>query len=78
MLGSDNVHVTATAEEAMAAARSVIRENYSLVLPMGGDGTLSCWIDTLVHEIMRAEDGEIGVEEAVERLPLIGYGEYIG
>lgn len=52
IFGEDNVHVTATAEEAAAAARAVICGNYSLVVPMGGDGTLSCWIDRLVDEIM--------------------------
>ena len=71
VLGSDNVHVTTTAEEATVAARTILRENYSLVLPMGGDGTLSGWIDRLVCEVM-AQDESLGVEEAVERLPLIG------
>ncbi|KAL3805183.1 hypothetical protein ACHAWO_006968 [Cyclotella atomus] len=72
ILGDENVHVTSTADEARAAARHVIGDKYSLVIPMGGDGTLSAWIDNLVEEVM-LQDGVGEVEEAVGRLPVIGY-----
>ena len=76
VLGDENVHVTTTALEARNAAREVISNNYSLVLPMGGDGTLSCWIDLLVDTILEQPGGGGGsVEDAVEKLPLIGYGQ---
>lgn len=52
----------------------MISHKYSLVIPMGGDGTLSAWIDNLVEEVMR-QDGLGEVEEAVGRLPVIGYGK---
>lgn len=72
------MHVTTTALEARNAARAVVMNNYSLVLPMGGDGTLSCWIDLLVDTIMEQPGGGGGsVEDAVEKLPLIGYGELV-
>jgi hypothetical protein len=43
---------------------------------MGGDGTLSAWIDNLVSEIMRQGD-VASVEKAMEKLPVIGYGETV-
>lgn len=74
VLGEANVHVTSSAREARLAARSVISGNYSLVVPMGGDGTLSAWIDCLVQEIIDQQPyGTCTVEEAMQRLPVIGY-----
>ncbi|KAL9179673.1 hypothetical protein ACHAXT_008963 [Thalassiosira profunda] len=89
LFGEGNVFVTRTAEEAKLAARTVVRgcEMYSLVVPVGGDGTLSGWINTMVDEMMlyhklEGEGDENGsanatdsitVEEAVKQLPLLGY-----
>ncbi|KAL3791452.1 hypothetical protein HJC23_011508 [Cyclotella cryptica] len=74
VLGEANVHVTSSAEEARLAARCVIRGNYSLVVPMGGDGTLSGWIDDMVQELMEYRpQGSCTVEEAMRRLPVVGY-----
>ena len=39
---------------------------------MGGDGTLSAWIDNLISEIMDQYDMR-EVEEAMGRLPFVGY-----
>ncbi|KAL7538126.1 hypothetical protein ACHAWF_005998 [Thalassiosira exigua] len=57
IVGSDNVFVTRTREDAAVAARAIVRgregpRKYSLVVPVGGDGTLSGWIDTMVDEIL--------------------------
>ena len=70
------MHVTSNADEARMAARRVLENGYSLVIPMGGDGTLSGWMDCLVEEMLQRGDGEVEtVEDAFERLPVIGYGE---
>ena len=96
IVGEDNVFVTRTAEEAKMAARNIVQgraaaspsdagaEYYSLVVPVGGDGTLSGWIDTMVEEVMLLHEleaqtsnstavDELSVEDAVKQLPLIGY-----
>ena len=106
IVGENNVYITKTMEDAVLAARTVVRgcsshtatttnckpdelQKYSLVVPVGGDGTLSGWIDTMVDEILLVnkleehddDDSEydptnnnnMTVEEAVEQLPLVGY-----
>ena len=57
IVGEQNVFVTRTIEDALLAARMVVRQAvpYSLVVPVGGDGTLSGWIDGMVNEIMLLE-----------------------
>jgi diacylglycerol kinase family enzyme len=49
ILGDSNMHDTKTASEACHTAASVTTNNYLLVVPMGGDGTLSAWIDNLIR-----------------------------
>eukprot|EP00970_Alexandrium_tamarense_P011598 scaffold2550_cov215-Alexandrium_tamarense.AAC.6 len=91
IVGEENVFVTRTVEDAKMAARACCecsssngsdnngeRKKYSLVVPVGGDGTLSGWINCMVDEIILASSGGDGertmsVEEAMEELPLIGY-----
>ena len=82
IVGPDNVFVTCSAEDAVLAARTVVRgridrpalvtaaaegnegncgediiiiprrRRYSLVIPVGGDGTLSGWVNTMIDEIL--------------------------
>ena len=101
IVGEENVFVTKTADDAMLAARTVVRgshhhthgggitgesshasvdmNKYSLVVPVGGDGTLSGWINTMVDEILlfhklENESGPLlSVEEALQYLPTVGY-----
>jgi diacylglycerol kinase family enzyme len=103
IVGEKHVYVTRTIEDALLAARMVIRQGrcdettsdsndgllpYSLVVPVGGDGTLSGWIDGMVNEVLLLEKlsdpihkndnnhhhhHQMRVHEAVSRLPAIGY-----
>ena len=101
VVGSENVFVTKTAVEAKLAARTVVRgcisdvngdgcrlDKYSLVIPVGGDGTLSGWINTMVDEILlfhrlennnngnndaAEETSQMSVEDALRYLPTMGY-----
>jgi hypothetical protein len=58
VLGEDYVHVTTTAEEARAAARRILQQNVSLVVPVGGDGTLSSMVNFLCQERIRQQAEE--------------------
>lgn len=95
IVGEKNVFVTETAEDATLAARTVVRgtsasrdapeggeemHKYSLVIPVGGDGTLSGWINALVDEILLLQKLEndprrqnMSVDDAMKQLPLVGY-----
>eukprot|EP00984_Skeletonema_dohrnii_P036534 scaffold37590_cov155-Skeletonema_dohrnii-CCMP3373.AAC.5 len=101
IVGEKHVYVTRTIEDALLAARMVVRQGrtcsddetsddgllpYSLVVPVGGDGTLSGWIDGMVNEIMLLDTDthdkhptdddnyhQLKVHEAVGRLPTVGY-----
>jgi len=104
IVGEKHVYVTRTIEDALLAARMVVRQGrtcsgddetsdddderllpYSLVVPVGGDGTLSGWIDGMVNEIMMLDtdthdkhptddnNNQLKVHEAVGRLPTVGY-----
>jgi len=104
IVGEKHVYVTRTIEDALLAARMVVRQGrtcsdndetsddndgllpYSLVVPVGGDGTLSGWIDGMVNEIMMLDtdthdkhptdddnNHQLKVHEAVGRLPTVGY-----
>ena len=96
VVGESNVFVTETAEDATLAARTVVRgaspsrdvfvggeedsHNYSLVIPVGGDGTLSGWINAMVDEILLLQKlgnntirTNMSVEDAMKKLPFIGY-----
>lgn len=92
IFGDSNVFVTETAEDATLAARTVVRgasasvdpldggedtHKYSLVIPVGGDGTLSGWINAMVDEILALQKLEtntnMSVDDAMKQLPLVGY-----
>ena len=90
IVGEENVFVTKTADEAKLAAKTVVRgccnndttKKYSLVIPVGGDGTLSGWINTMVDEILlfhkemdytTNKSAVMSVEDALQMIPLVGY-----
>ncbi|KAL7459524.1 hypothetical protein ACHAWC_011244 [Mediolabrus comicus] len=56
IVGSEHVYVTRTVDDALLAARVVVRgrgqQPYSLVVPIGGDGTLSACLDSMVNEVL--------------------------
>jgi len=73
-------HDTATATtDGDELSKDDSQHKYSLVLPVGGDGTLSGWINTLVDEVLLFHKPEnetaatMSVEEAMKELPLVGY-----
>ena len=54
VFGPENVYASSTAEEAEQAARAVLHNpNIQLIIPMGGDGTLTTCINTMVAEQQR-------------------------
>ena len=56
-LGESNVYVTTSAAQAQAAARDIWQQGYSLVIPVGGDGTLSSLVN-LMCNVIRQEKNE--------------------
>jgi hypothetical protein len=73
VLGSDAVFVTSTALEAQEAARQISQnKNISMVIPVGGDGTLSSMVNFLVRSELE-RNRTLTLEQAVGRLPVMGY-----
>jgi diacylglycerol kinase family enzyme len=72
VFGRENVFVTYSQEEAKDAASHIIQQKYSLIVPVGGDGTLSHIINYLCQELMH-RDGCDSLEQAMGELPLLGY-----
>ncbi|GKY92378.1 hypothetical protein MPSEU_000208700 [Mayamaea pseudoterrestris] len=72
ILGSDAVFTTTTAEEAREAARQLIQRNVSLVVPVGGDGTLSSLVNYMVKQV-RSDNQNLTMEQAMQTLPVVGY-----
>ena len=70
IFGRQNVFVTKTEDEARQAAKHIAKhlDQYNLVVPVGGDGTLSSMITFLSREI-----GGTTTNESVGKLPLVGY-----
>ena len=78
VLGDDNtaassVFVTSTAAEAQEAARQITQnKNITMVIPVGGDGTLSSMVNFLVQAELE-RNRTLSLEQAVGRLPVMGY-----
>ena len=73
MLGSEYVHVTNTADEARVAARTLLQQNVSIIIPVGGDGTLSSMINFLCQERINLSQQQ----EQGQRLKMIqNHGEF--
>jgi diacylglycerol kinase family enzyme len=72
VFGKEHVYITSTKEEARRAAATIVQHHqYSVVVPVGGDGTLSTLLDLMTKEIMKNSNTD--VEQAVQQLPLVGY-----
>jgi len=81
--GGGTVFVTTTAEEARAAARQIVAQEgvYRVVVPVGGDGTLTSAIDYMVQALQQkhhqqqsdAPSSSLTVAQAIQKLPVIGY-----
>jgi len=72
IFGKEYVYVTTSEEEAKQAAASMMQQNISMVIPVGGDGTLSSLINFLCSHI-RETFPFLTVEEAMKELPLVAY-----
>ena len=91
VFGHHDVFVTRTPQQAAAAARQIILDNnndddkkhYSLVVPVGGDGTLSSVIQYLCEAVMQQEQyphnstttttTTTTTAQAMKRLPVMAY-----
>eukprot|EP00521_Asterionellopsis_glacialis_P010541 CAMPEP_0195293536 /NCGR_PEP_ID=MMETSP0707-20130614/12685_1 /TAXON_ID=33640 /ORGANISM="Asterionellopsis glacialis, Strain CCMP134" /LENGTH=480 /DNA_ID=CAMNT_0040354275 /DNA_START=39 /DNA_END=1481 /DNA_ORIENTATION=+ len=77
VFGAENVFLTTDEDQAKEAASQIIRNrnSYKVVVPVGGDGTLSSMINFMCDELIKQNTGEakLSVKEAVKELPLIGY-----
>ena len=60
------IYITKTLEEAQQATRDIITQNPALVVPMGGDGTLTMCIESLLAEQQKQSS-------ALFTLPMFGY-----
>lgn len=49
MMGKENVYVTSTLEDNQEVAHTILDREYDLVVPAGGDGTLSSVINAIVN-----------------------------
>jgi hypothetical protein len=76
VLGEDAVYCTTTAEQARQAALSLMKQNISLVVAVGGDGTLSSMIHYLTQSIIQLQQQQnstLTVDEAVAKLPAMAF-----
>jgi hypothetical protein len=67
-----NVYLTQTADQARQAAHDIVFNKYQLVIPIGGDGTLSTLINDLVDASMEA-DATKTLDQAMKELPYFAY-----
>ena len=73
-LGESNVYVTTSAAQAQAAARDIWQQGYSLVIPVGGDGTLSSLVNLMCNVIRQENENEtMTLEQAMAKLPVMAY-----
>lgn len=70
IVGDANVFCTSDEEQARQAAAQLV--NYNVVVPLGGDGTLSTLINYMVDELLNSKKA-ISLEQAMQLLPKIGY-----
>uniref|UniRef100_A0A6V2JB40 DAGKc domain-containing protein n=1 Tax=Ditylum brightwellii TaxID=49249 RepID=A0A6V2JB40_9STRA len=77
IFGIDNVYVTTTTEESIQAAASIFSDKNqkpNMIIPIGGDGTLSSVLNHLVDEILYSSSTTTTtLEDAMKALPYIGY-----
>jgi len=70
-----NVFCTTDAVEARDAARHMAQhlDDYSVLIPVGGDGTLCSFLQTLCEAIQDVDPSVSCIEQAMAKLPPIGY-----
>jgi len=73
IFGKDYVFVTTSEEEGRQAAAKMVQQNISMVIPIGGDGTLASLVNFLCDSIREKNPSVTTVEDAMKELPLIGY-----
>ena len=89
IFGPSAVYVTSTVEEAQQAAHDIIASKVPLVIPVGGDGTLSSIIHYMTRAILRHQcqqdhhhhynntsntnNNTTTVDQAIPSLPMIAY-----
>jgi len=73
IFGKDYVFVTTSEEEGRQAAAKMVQQNISMVIPVGGDGTLASLVNFLCDSIREKNPSVTTVEDAMKELPLIGY-----
>mmetsp|Transcript_8089 Transcript_8089/g.15411 ORF Transcript_8089/g.15411 Transcript_8089/m.15411 type:complete len:544 (-) Transcript_8089:86-1717(-) len=80
VFGEQHVFVTQTAEEAATAASHILERRYALVIPVGGDGTLSSLVNLLCEEIVSRQsitdnsgNTRMTLDEAMKYLPTMAY-----
>ena len=72
IFGKDHVYVTTTEEEGKQAAYDLMLQNTTMVIPVGGDGTLSSMINFL-RDAVKEQFPFVTSEEAMKELPLVAY-----
>jgi len=71
IFGREHVFLTATPEEARRAAKATLP--YKLVIPVGGDGTLSSLVNEMCQELVSSSSPPLTMGDAMKQLPLFGY-----
>ena len=72
VFGAEHVFVTKTAEEAATAACKILEQKYALVIPVGGDGTLSSLVNLVCEAVVRDHPG-LSVDQAMAYVPTMAY-----
>ena len=72
VFGEANVFLTSTEDEARQAVRHIVDQHYSLVVPVGGDGTLSTLLTLMAQDIIK-DNVSMNINDAMKELPFIGY-----
>lgn len=70
VVGPEHVFCTTTESEARSAAATL--SHYELIVPIGGDGTLSSMINFICDHLLATKQADT-IEDAMKRLPLIAY-----
>lgn len=72
VFGAEHVYVSSTATEAETIAR-IVKEQYDVVVPMGGDGTLTTCINNMMATPAKEEVWRDEPAATLRSLPMIAY-----
>jgi len=82
VLGEENVYLTTSNEEAIAAAKDIAERKPRIVIPVGGDGTLTAMVNHLCNAIQASQSQQqkhqeknmsMNTSAAISQMPLIAY-----